>query len=72
MVDACDGDGDALSRNIWRDLRREDDRVPVLEICEDPSSPVSSSSSEVSGSDGSFLCLAHGSQKSNQSDTQLT
>jgi hypothetical protein len=68
-VDACDI---GLSQRV-RDLRREDDRVPALEICERDSSscPDSSSSSEFSGNDGSFLCLVHGTQKSHQSDTWL-
>jgi hypothetical protein len=56
-----------------RDLRQKDDRVPALEVRKDDlsSSPDSSSSSEFSGNDGSFLCLVHGTQKSHQSDSQL-
>lgn len=55
-----------------RDLRREDDRVPELEIREDDlSSSPDSSSSEFSGNDGSFLCLMHSTQKSHQSYPRL-
>jgi hypothetical protein len=48
--------------------------VPKLETCEDDlfSSSVSSSPSDVSGNDGSFLCLVYGTQKSHQSLTTNT
>jgi len=67
-VDACDNDDEGLSHGL-RDLKREDNRVPTLEVCEGDlfSSPGSSSPSDVSGNDGSFLCLVNDIQKSHQS-----
>jgi len=67
-VDACDIDDGGLSHDLL-DLKREDNRVPTLEACEGDlfSSPASSSPSDVSGKDGSFLCLVYGIQKSHQS-----